>query len=158
MYNCLTRAVEDDLFPVLRDNKIRFLAFNPLAGGLLTGRFSPNEDSSPPKGSRFASKGMGKMYSDRFWTPQYLNATTRFVAACGEEGLQPAAVALRWLSCHSGLSPLEGDAVVLGGSSATHFSSNLEAMANFEPLPQNVLDAIEDGWASVSDSCPKYHR
>lgn len=40
MYNPVTRAVEAELFPCLRALNISFYAYNPLAGGLLTGRYS----------------------------------------------------------------------------------------------------------------------
>ena len=40
LYNALSRGVEADLMPVLRDNDMSFYAYNPLAGGLLTGKHS----------------------------------------------------------------------------------------------------------------------
>jgi hypothetical protein len=38
MYNCLTRACEPELVPALRKLNMSFLVYNPLAGGLLTGK------------------------------------------------------------------------------------------------------------------------
>jgi aflatoxin B1 aldehyde reductase len=38
MYNCVTRACEPELVPALRALDMRFLVYNPLAGGLLTGK------------------------------------------------------------------------------------------------------------------------
>lgn len=38
MYNCVTRACEPELIPALRKLNMRFLVYNPLAGGLLTGK------------------------------------------------------------------------------------------------------------------------
>ncbi|CAM9937652.1 unnamed protein product, partial [Chrysoparadoxa australica] len=40
MYNMVTRAVEAELLPALRAVGMRFNAYNPLAGGILTGRYS----------------------------------------------------------------------------------------------------------------------
>ena len=38
MYNALTRQVEPELIPALKSLNLRFVAYNPLAGGLLTGK------------------------------------------------------------------------------------------------------------------------
>ena len=50
MYNCVTRAVEPELIPALRKLNMRFLAYNPLAGGLLTGKHGgkmSDDDTKP---------------------------------------------------------------------------------------------------------------
>jgi len=38
LFNPLNRMVEDELLPVLRANNIQFIAYNPLAAGLLSGK------------------------------------------------------------------------------------------------------------------------
>ena len=40
MYNAITRQVEAELLPTLRQLDISFFAYNPLAGGLLTGKYN----------------------------------------------------------------------------------------------------------------------
>ena len=52
MYNALCRNVEPELFPAIRSLGIRFYAFNPLAGGMLTGKHKDFESSPQP--GRFA--------------------------------------------------------------------------------------------------------
>ena len=52
MYNALTRDVEDELLPTLRRLRMSFYAYNPLAGGLLTGKqhlydTDPNSNPNP---------------------------------------------------------------------------------------------------------------
>ena len=51
MYNAMTRNVEPELFPCLRKFGMRFYAYNPLAGGLLTGKHSSLEADA--KDTRF---------------------------------------------------------------------------------------------------------
>jgi aflatoxin B1 aldehyde reductase len=51
MYNALTRDVERELFPCLRNYDIRFNAYNPLAGGMLTGKHLSMDDI--PDSGRF---------------------------------------------------------------------------------------------------------
>ncbi|CAM9972821.1 unnamed protein product, partial [Hapterophycus canaliculatus] len=53
MYNAVTREVERELLPALKKLGMRFYAYNPLAGGILTGKHSFD---SPPDGGRFSSK------------------------------------------------------------------------------------------------------
>lgn len=46
MYSPLTREVENELIPCLRYHGLRFYAYSPLAGGLLTGKHKPNDITS----------------------------------------------------------------------------------------------------------------
>jgi aryl-alcohol dehydrogenase-like predicted oxidoreductase len=51
-YNLLATADADALIPYCAEQKLRYAAFSPLAGGLLTGKYRLGED--PPPGSRVA--------------------------------------------------------------------------------------------------------
>uniref|UniRef100_A0A8C6ZHH6 Aflatoxin B1 aldehyde reductase member 2-like n=1 Tax=Nothoprocta perdicaria TaxID=30464 RepID=A0A8C6ZHH6_NOTPE len=56
MYNATTRQVETELFPCLRYFGLRFYAYNPLAGGLLTGKYKyEDKDTSQPPGRFFGN-------------------------------------------------------------------------------------------------------
>jgi len=55
MYNGITRQVEVELLPCLRRLGIRFLAYNPLAAGLLTGKHRFDQD---PSEGRFKGNSM----------------------------------------------------------------------------------------------------
>ena len=82
MYNPINRRVERELLPVLRSNGIAFVAYNPLAGGMLTGKHS-REDCEVPKG-RFHKN---KNYSDRFYKPDVFDAVDKINAACNKEDM-----------------------------------------------------------------------
>ena len=166
MYNCVTRACEPELLPALRKLNVRFLAYNPLAGGLLTGKHaSYNADANAESDrGRFVSN---KMYQDRFWKREYFSAAELIKNACqtadpdGTLGLTPASAALRWMYSHSQLDGGKGDAVILGASSVAHLTANLDAAeraTNGEPLPRIVLDAIEDAAAACAAATPQYSR
>lgn len=83
MYNPITRQVEAELFPALQKLGISFYAYNPLCGGLLTGKhnFSNLEDS---KGTRFDASN--QMYLTRYWNDRYFSAVEIIKAACEQEG------------------------------------------------------------------------
>ena len=120
MYNCVTRAVEPELIPALRQLGMRFLAFNPLAGGVLTGKHAGR--LADPDGASATGRGRfteNAMYQDRFWREAYFDAIDTIAAACEAAGggLTPTSAALRWLYSHSALDGVEGVGVILGASS-----------------------------------------
>lgn len=52
VYHVLQRSIESELLPCLRKNNISLYAFQPLAGGLLTGRYK-RDQTEFEEGSRF---------------------------------------------------------------------------------------------------------
>ncbi|KAG9482772.1 hypothetical protein GDO78_011422 [Eleutherodactylus coqui] len=65
MYNAITRQVELELLPCLRQLGIRFYAYNPLAGGLLTGRYKYEDKDKEQAPSRFFNNKFSGAYMDR---------------------------------------------------------------------------------------------
>jgi aryl-alcohol dehydrogenase-like predicted oxidoreductase len=64
-YNLLFRSFERDLLPLCAEEQIAVIPYNPLAGGLLTGKHDRN--APPPKDSRFALGTAGPRYQARYW-------------------------------------------------------------------------------------------
>ncbi|XP_040613475.1 aflatoxin B1 aldehyde reductase member 2 isoform X2 [Mesocricetus auratus] len=65
MYNATTRQVEKELLPCLRHFGLRFYAYNPLAGGLLTGKYKyEDKDGEQPVG-RFFGNSWAETYRNR---------------------------------------------------------------------------------------------
>jgi aflatoxin B1 aldehyde reductase len=157
MYNVLTRDVEPELFPALRAHNIRFYAYNPLAGGLLTGRYTSLQEI--PKYGRFAKNTtLGGRYLDRFWHPSYFEAMKVFQEACTAANISIADASFRWMAYHSMLETSRGDAVIVGASSLGHMNSNMAACASTEPLPQAVVNAADKAWNMCKNDCPRYFR
>lgn len=154
MYNALTREVERELLPCLRALGIRFYAYNPLAGGLLTGKHSV---ASLQVGTEGRFRLGNALYRDRYLHPAQLAACDDHVRACERAGIAPAHAALRWLQHHSALRA--GDGVIVGASRPAHLSANLAALDE-GPLPAEVLAALDQGWASIraAGCCPSYER
>lgn len=160
MYNALTRDVERELLPCLANYDIAFYVYNPLAGGLLSGKHQ-SVDTIPVSG-RFASF---EGYQARYWKPAYLEEINRLSALCREQGIEPAAAALRWLTHHSALAGLNATVqskshehgVIIGASNLAHFNQNLQALAE-PPLPSLLVDAFDNSWEQVKPVCIKYFR
>ncbi|MCY3769366.1 MAG: aldo/keto reductase [Gammaproteobacteria bacterium] len=152
MYNALTRDVERELFPCLRNYGIRFYAYNPLAGGLLTGKHGNYAETPEP--GRFT---LNDQYPARYWKPEYFRVLKSLTAVCKEHGITPAGAALRWLVHHSRLSVETNDAVILGASRLAHLKENLAACAH-GGLPRDIVNVLDEGWETVRADCFRYFR
>lgn len=156
-YSMLVRDVESELLPALRAHHIRFYAYNPLAGGLLTGKYTSFEDV--PKQGRFAGQtAQGKKYMERYWRPSYFQALKLMKQTTDEAELSMVDVSLRWLALHSKLDPARGDAVVLGASTVMHLRQDLASFGHGAPLPTYVAQVADKAWATCRGECPKYFR
>ncbi|MBX2825151.1 MAG: aldo/keto reductase [Gammaproteobacteria bacterium] len=159
MYNALTRDVESELFPCLTNYGMGFYVYNPLAGGMLSGKHQSFE-AAPPDG-RFNANAS---YVDRYWKQSYFDVINRWANLCREHSIKPATAALRWLRHHSKLASTDAEqggqqqhAILLGASSQSHLEQNLQACKE-DALPQAIVDALDEGWETVRPSCIKYWR
>ncbi|MCP4388379.1 MAG: aldo/keto reductase [Gammaproteobacteria bacterium] len=152
MYNALTRDVERELFPCLRNYGISFYAYNPLAGGMLTGKHLSQQDI--PDSGRFKPE---RGYLDRYWREDYFKILQQLGSACGDLGVKPVEVAMSWLVNHSLLDAQKGDGIILGASKIDHLAQNMAACAH-PPLDQQMLDILDQGWEVIKPNCFRYFR
>jgi len=152
MYNGLTRNVEGELFPALRKLGMRFYAFNPLAGGMLSGKHI-NFDEEPMSG-RFARL---QSYRDRYWKKSYFEAVNVLTIACRKSGIETAEAAYRWLAFHSLLDKSEGDGMIIGASNRDQLKQNLFAVKK-GPLPETIVSAFTAAWEDTKSECPSYFQ
>eukprot|EP01084_Bolivina_argentea_P204205 348701_1 len=168
MYNGITRGVEDELIPCLRKFGISFYAYNPLAGGLLSGKhiYEQVENKSIEKGGRFSGEtGWAKTYRERFWQKSKFDGIELVKKALGKaygynnDGslkVNMVDASLRWLMKHSLLG--EGDGVIMGPSKIKYYEQNLVAMECDDDLDRNVVDAFNEAWRMSKGECPLYFR
>lgn len=152
MYNALTRDVEKELFACLRHYDISFYAYNPLAGGLLTGKHKAI-DKMPDSG-RFVER---YNYQGRYWKPEYFDVLRQLAERSNELGVTPVEVAMSWLVNHSMLEAGHGDAIILGASRIEQLEENLQAITT-EPLDPSILEILDAGWEIIKPNCFKYFR
>ncbi len=150
-YNAITRDVESELFPAIRNFGIRFYAYNPLAGGLLSGRYS--QISNVPKEGRFAIKSA---YLERFWKESYFDAIEIIQDASEQAGLSMIQIALRWLLQHSFLKGPNGDGVIIAASNLKQWEYNLNNLNG--DLPKKVLEVLDRAWGKTRHNCPSYSK
>jgi len=165
MYNPITRQVEGELFPCLRKLGLKFFAYNPLAGGILTGKHKfEDEKNDSIKEGRFKSSEVNKWaakYRQRFWHPCHFKTVEKLKTAIAKtypnEDVGLVEVTLRWMMHHSKLG--SKDAIILGASSIDQLKQNFEALSK-PPLDPAIVAVFDEGWVAGSavDVCPLYYR
>ena len=152
MYNALCRNVEPELFPAIRSLNMRFYAFNPLAGGILTGKHKQYEDVPEP--GRFARL---ESYRKRYWKQSYFEAVDEIRTVCQTENIPMAEAAYRWLCYHSEMKDNEGDGILIGASRQEQLLQNI-ASAGKGPLPIKIIEAMDNAWEIARPDSPAYFK
>lgn len=152
VYNAVSRKAEGELFEVLHRYGMRFTAYNPLAGGMLTGKYSSFDDF--PVEGRFAERAS---YQKRYWKEDFFKGVNIIREACEKEAVVMADAALRWLEYHSELNADNGDGIIIGASRPSQLEKNLTSV-DHGPLPDSVVEAYDRAWELCKDSAPEYYR
>lgn len=158
MYNVLTREVETELIPCLRSFGIRFYAYNPLAGGLLTPRIANLKTRLPQEGRFSEETSFGDMYRQRYLHDSYLTAVVNLSLVCQRFKLSLADASLRWLAHHSAVRTGKSDGIVIGASSLNQLKENTQSVLVGGPLPLPVAVAFDQAWFSCKGDSPSYFR
>jgi aryl-alcohol dehydrogenase-like predicted oxidoreductase len=148
MYNLLARRVEDEYVELSARYELFDIVYNPLAGGLLTGKHA---DPDRPGEGRFTGSA-GDQYRARYWNDAQFEAVRDLAAIASQAGLTLLELAFRWLLGR----PTVG-AVLLGASSPDQLAANLAA-ADGEPVGADVEAACDEVWARLRGAPPKYNR
>ncbi|WP_243867393.1 aldo/keto reductase [Actinophytocola oryzae] len=119
-YNLLFREAERELLPLCAEDEVGVLAFNPLAGGLLTGRH--DRGRAPDGDSRFALGQAASIYRIRYWRDAAFDAVAEIGALAGEAGLPPATLAVAWVMANPAVT-----APVIGASRPEQLTDTLAA-------------------------------
>lgn len=150
IYNPLTRKAETELNACLDNFGMRFYAYNPMCGGLLTGRYSKYEDA--PADGRFTHR---PNYQKRYWKKSFFDAIDIIKRAAEKHGITSIEATYRWLAYHSMLDGERGDAILIGASKQEHLKQNMAAV-EAGPLPEEVIAAFEEAWEVTKGDSPEY--
>uniref|UniRef100_A0A3Q3WX83 NADP-dependent oxidoreductase domain-containing protein n=1 Tax=Mola mola TaxID=94237 RepID=A0A3Q3WX83_MOLML len=161
MYNATTRQVETELLPCLRYYGMKFYAYNPLAGGLLTGKYKYEDKHSSQPAGRFFGNTWATAYQDRYWKQSHFQAIDLVLKALdtayGSQKPTLTSAAMRWMYHHSQLKGDHGDGVIIGMSTMEQLQQNLAASEE-GPLDERVVAAFDEAWNLVTHECPNYFR
>ncbi|MEF3120153.1 aldo/keto reductase [Kocuria flava] len=149
LYNLIARRIEEEYAEFAATTGLHTMVYNPLGGGLLTGRH--RFDAAPADG-RFGGSRLAAMYKERYWDEQLFAAIAELTRIAEEAGVGLVELAFRWLVSR----PATGS-VLLGGSRPQQLRANLEVLAR-GPLEDSVVEACDRVGAALRGPMPAYNR
>ena len=130
-YSLAKREVERELVPLCRDQGIGLIAYFPLAGGILTGKYRKGQ--APPKGSRALTQ---PQFSKRI-SDQTLRLAEDVAAVASELHCTPGQLALAWLIRQPAVC-----SAIAGATSVAQLEENLGALE--VNLSDEVLSRLDE--------------
>ncbi len=117
-YNMLFRMIEDEILPLCQAEGLGVMAYNPLAGGMLTDRYTPGQ--AVEEGSRFALKYSGQLYQRRYWRDEVFTVVNGLRGFMEQRGKRLQQVALAWTLRQPGIT-----SAIIGASKPEQLSDTL---------------------------------
>lgn len=93
-YNLLFREIERELLPLAREEGLGVIPYNPLAGGLLTGK---HKLGTPTPGTRFTLGTAAERYQDRYWHERQFRSVEALQRVADQSGHSLTTLALAWV-------------------------------------------------------------
>jgi 1-deoxyxylulose-5-phosphate synthase len=135
-YNMLFRGFERDLLPMCEEEGIAVIPYNPIAGGLLTGKH--NGKAPPPEGSRFQLGSAGARYQERYWHTREFETIDAVRPLAAEAGVSMTTLAVRWTMSNPAIT-----APIVGASKPEQLADSLAA-AEQGALSHDLKKKIDD--------------
>ncbi len=149
MYNLIARRLEDEYVEFASTHDLGTIVYNPLAAGLLTGRYA---FSKTPGEGRFGSASIAAMYRERYWNAENFDAVDKLGLIASQAGVSLPEMSMRWL-----LSKPVVTSVLIGGSKTKQIEANIAA-AEAGPLPDDVIAACDEVGTALKGPMPAYNR
>ncbi len=146
MYNLLARGLEQEFVPFAKEYKVALVVYNPLAGGMLTGK---QRREAPAAGTRFDGN---KMYLDRYWHPAFFDAVDELAEIAKQAGRSLISLSLNWLLHHTDTA-----SIILGASRLDQVEQNIAASREGK-LTADVVERCGEVWAKLRGPSPRYNR
>jgi aryl-alcohol dehydrogenase-like predicted oxidoreductase len=148
-YNLLYRELERELFAGARQHGVGIVAYNPLAGGVLTGKYAPG--GGMPKDGRFTLGISGETYRARYFQDAQLEIVKNLADDVRSRGKSITHVSLRWV-----LDRPEITSAILGATSVTQFADSLGGVDVV--LDEHDKAACDSAWWAVPRRPPQEER
>jgi aryl-alcohol dehydrogenase-like predicted oxidoreductase len=139
-YNLLYREIEAELLPLCRHAGLGVIAYNPLAGGFLSGKYRSLE--AAPPGTRFSLGKTGELYRERYWQQAQLEPVERLRQFFEGRGKSLVSVAVAWVAGQPGVT-----SAIVGASKPEQLDATL-ASVNLT-LDEDERDACNAAWYSL---------
>ncbi|MBV9511144.1 MAG: aldo/keto reductase [Caulobacteraceae bacterium] len=141
-YNLLFRTFERDLLPLCAEEGVAVIPYNPLAGGLLTGK---HKSDAPAPDGRFTLGSAGGVYQARYWHEREFETIEAIRKLAAEAGISMTTLAVGWVLANPAIT-----SPIIGASRPEQLADNLAAVA--APLDAELkkkLDELTHAWRAV---------
>lgn len=139
VYNMLTRSIEEELIPCIQKHNVSLAVYNPICGGLLTGKHSFSAGLT--KGTRFTDS---KEYVDRYWNLENFHAIEELNRIAAEAGIPLIELAMRWVATNEAVT-----SIISGCSKMEQLQQNLHLLDG-GALPADVMAACDQVWKKLA--------
>ena len=120
-YNLLFRQIEREMLPFCREDGVGVIPYNPIAGGLLSGKHS--RTAPPPEGGRFTLGSAGSLYQDRYWHDREFDTIEALGNLAEEAGVSLVTLSVAWVLAHKAIT-----APIVGASRPEQLDASLAAV------------------------------
>jgi aryl-alcohol dehydrogenase (NADP+) len=119
-YNLLFRQIEREMLPFCREEGVGVIPYNPIAGGLLSGKHS--RTAPPPEGTRFTLGNAARNYQDRYWHDREFDTVDAFRQLARQAGVNLVSLSVAWVLANQAVT-----APIIGASRPGQLDASLAA-------------------------------
>ncbi len=149
LYSALNRSIENEILPYSARRGIGVIPYNPLAGGVLTGKYKRGEPL--PENTRLSDT---QAYRDRYYTERTFDIVERFVAAAHAHGVTPAQLSLAWVLADDRIT-----SPIIGARTLDQLNDTLGRLDfSLTPEERAEIPAVRPGrWVGKDPVYDRYH-
>jgi 1-deoxyxylulose-5-phosphate synthase len=119
-YNLLFRQIEREMLPFCHEDGVGVIPYNPIAGGLLSGKHS--RTAPPPEGTRFTLGSAAQNYQDRYWHDREFDTVDALRKLAGQAGVSLVTLSVAWVLANQAIT-----APIIGASRPEQLDASLAA-------------------------------
>ena len=133
-YSMLWRVIEGEVIPASKELGLSQIVWSPLAQGVLTGKYLPNQEL--PKDSRAADSEIGG-FMERFMTEEILTRVQKLKPLAEELNLTMAQFGIAWVLQNQNVA-----AAIVGASRPEQIQSNVAAVG--VEIPSEIMKKVDE--------------
>jgi aryl-alcohol dehydrogenase-like predicted oxidoreductase len=108
------------MLPYCREDGIGVIPYNPIAGGLLSGKHQ--RANPPPEGTRFTLGSAAQNYQDRYWHDREFDTVEQLHRLADDAGVNLVTLSVAWVLANRAIT-----APIIGASNPRQLDSSLAA-------------------------------
>ena len=108
------------MLPFCSEEGVGVIPYNPIAGGLLSGKHS--RTAPPPEGTRFTLGSAAKSYQDRYWHDREFDTVDVLSHLAEQAGVSLVTLSVAWVLANKAIT-----APIIGASRPEQLDSSLAA-------------------------------